>query len=142
MEMTRKRLDEYKSEKQEIKELRVKLDNLDPADYIDNDVINDYRSGYSVPQAVIGVDDKAYLRRYRYLKSEIVRLEQRCRETEQWIEEIPDSLTRRIFRMYYEDGQGQQAIALQLHMDQSNISKKINNYFKTKNNKSQLSNSV
>ena len=67
-----------------------------------------------------------------YLRSEISRLTKRCQEVEQWIEEIPDSITRRIFRMYYEDGIGQQAIAKQIHMDQSNVSKRINRYIASK----------
>lgn len=130
MEMTKKSLEAYRSEKQEIIELRHKLHNLNIEEYTGNDVIMDYRSGFPVPQSVVGTDIGAYWARKERLKSEISRLEQRCQEVEQWIEQIPDSTTRRIFRMYYEDGQGQQAIAKQLYMDQSQISRKINLYLK------------
>ncbi len=130
MKITKKRLEAYRSEKQEIIELRHKLHSLKVEDYTGNDVIMDYRSGFPVPQSVVGTDISAYWAYQDRLISEISRLEQRCQEVEQWIEQIPDSTTRRIFRMYYEDGQGQQAIARQMHLDQSNISKKMSKYLK------------
>lgn len=133
MEMTKKRLEAYKSEKQEIIELRHKLHSLKPEKYTGNDVIMDYRSGYPVPQSVVGTDIDAYWAHREYLISKISHLERHCQEVEQWIEQIPDSTTRRIFRMYYEDGQGQQAIAMQLHVDQSRVSRKINAYLKANN---------
>lgn len=125
MEMTKKRLEAYRSEKQEIQELKHKLQTLKPQDYTGNDVIMDYRSGFPVPQSVVGTDLDAYHSRKDHLISEISRLEQRCQEVEQWIDAIQDSLTRRIFRMYFEDGKKQREIAMTLHTDQSNISKKI-----------------
>ena len=128
MEMTKKRLEAYRSEKQEIQELKYKLQNLKAEDFTGNDVIMDYRSGFPVPQSVVGTDLGAYYTRKAHLTSEIFRLEQRCQETEQWIEEIPDSLTRRMFRLYFVDGKNQKDIAKQIHTDRSVISRKINNY--------------
>lgn len=130
VEMTKERLEAYRSEKQEIQELKAKLQALRSRDYIGNDVIMDYRSGYPVPQSVIGTDWAAYDSRKQHLISEFQRLQRRCQEVEQWIDAIPDSLTRRIFRMYYEDAQGQQAIAKHLHVNQSQISRKIDKYIK------------
>ncbi len=130
MEITRIRLEEYRSEKQEIEELKSKLKALSPANYTGNDVILDYRSGFPIPQAVVGTDVDAYQAHKERLRAEISRLEQRCLETEQWIQDIPDSVTRRIFRLYFEEGQGQQAIAKRLHMDRSCVSRKISNYIK------------
>ncbi|MCX4271891.1 MAG: hypothetical protein OSJ71_06480 [Acetatifactor sp.] len=130
MEITRIRLEEYRSEKQEIEELKSKLKALSPANYTGNDVILDYRSGFPIPQAVVGTDVDAYQAHKERLRAEISRLEQRCLETEQWIQDIPDSVTRRIFRLYFEEGQGQQAIAKRLHVDRSYVSKKISNYIK------------
>ena len=46
------------------------------------------------------------------------------------MEAIPDSLTRRIFRMCFIDGRKQKDVAKAVHLDQSMISKKINNYLK------------
>lgn len=128
MKMTRKRLETYRSEKQEIVELRNKLHNISMEAYIGNDVILDYRKGFPVPRSVVGTDIKGYCARKEHLESEIARLEGHCREVEQWIEDIPDSLTRRMFRMYFEEGKKQREIAKILHIDQSNVSKKIDGY--------------
>ncbi len=130
MKMTKKRLVAYRSETREIEELKSKLKALSLENYTGNDVILDYRSGFPIPQAVVGTDVDAYQARKERLRAEISRLEQRCLETEQWIQDIPDSVTRRIFRLYFEEGQGQQAIAKRLHVDRSYVSKKINNYIK------------
>lgn len=130
MEMTKKRLEAYRSETREIEELKSKLKALSLENYTENDVILDYRSGFPIPQAVVGTDVDAYQARKERLRAEISRLEQRCLETEQWIQDIPDSVTRRIFRLYFEEGQGQQAIAKRLHVDRSYVSKKISNYIK------------
>lgn len=126
--MTKKRLESYRSEKQEIQELKYKLQNLKTEDFVGNDVIFDYRSGFPAPQSVVGTDMKSYYARKNHLLSEIVRLKQRCQDVEKWIDDIPDSIHRRIFRMRYEDGKKQQEIAAILHIDQSNVSKKIENY--------------
>ena len=128
--MTKKRLVAYRSETREIEELKSKLKALSLENYTGNDVILDYRSGFPIPQAVVGTDVDAYQARKERLRAEISRLEQRCLETDQWIQDIPDSVTRRIFRLYFEEGQGQQAIAKRLHVDRSYVSKKINNYIK------------
>lgn len=128
--MSKKRLEAYRSERQEIEELKHKLRNLKADDYIGNSVIMNYSKGYPSPQAVVGVDLDAYQTRRSRLMEEIARLERRCMEVEQWIDTIPDSATRRIFRLYYEDGHGQQTIAKTMHMDQSVVSRRINNYIK------------
>lgn len=128
--MTKKRLEEYRSEKQEIEELKYRLQTLKAQDYTGVDTILDYRSGYPVPRAIVGTDIDTYWAIKNRLQSEITRLTARCQEVEQWIEEIPESTIRRIFRMHYVDGQGQQAIGKQMHIDQSNVSRKINYYLK------------
>lgn len=128
VEMTRKRLEIYRSEKQEIEELRQKLKSLSPDAYTGHDTILDYRTGFPVPYAVVGTDIQTYWVRKNSLEKEIVCLEQRCQEVEQWVEEIPDSKIRRMFRLYYIDGNNQKNVAKQLFMDRSTISKKINNY--------------
>lgn len=131
VEMTKKRLEAYRSEKQEIEELRIKLKALAIENYTGNDVILDYRSGFPIPQAVVGIDIDAYRTHRERLQAKISQLEQRCLETEQWIQDIPDSITRRIIRLYFEEGKKQREIARILHIDQSNISKKIANYLST-----------
>lgn len=137
MEMTKKRLEAYRSEKQEIEELKHKLQNIKAEDYVGNSVIMDYRSGYPVPQSIVGTDLKAYHARKESLTSNISRLEQRCREVEQWIEDIPDSLSRRIFRMHYLEGKIQDEVARAVYVSQSFISKKLSDFEKwNTNNKS------
>lgn len=49
----------------------------------------------------------------------------------EWIEAIEDSMTRRIFRMYYIDGMGQNKIAKQVHLAQSKVSEKIVKYLQS-----------
>lgn len=132
MEMTRERLEAYRSEKDEIAELQCKLDHLGEGDsMIGNDTVFDYRRGYPVPQAVVGYDyDKHCRTEERYL-NQIGKLRKNCEEVEKWIEDIPDSLTRRIFRMYYIDGVKQSKIAKRVHLAQSKVSEKISGYFKS-----------
>lgn len=129
MKMTKERLEGYRSKKDEITELRYKIDNLGEGDsMIGNDTVFDYTTGFPRPQAVVGYDYKKYERlRLRY-QNQIDALEKECGEIELWIEEIPDSLTRRIFRMYYIDGMTQQAVSKKVHLAQSKISEKISTY--------------
>lgn len=129
MEMTKERLEGYRSCKEEINELQYKLECVKDGDnMIGNDTIFDYRTGYPRPQVVVGYDyEKEARLRTRY-SSRIDKLKRECTEVEEWIEAISDSLTRRIFRMYYIDGVRQNTIAKKVHVAQSEISKKISRY--------------
>lgn len=132
MEMTRERLEAYRSEKDEIVELKYKLAHLGEGDsLIGNDTIFDYRSGYPKPQAVVGYDFEREARLRDTYQKRIAKLEHQCAEVEKWVEEIPDSLTRRIFRMYYIEGAKQKKIAKAVHLAQSKISEKISKFFKS-----------
>ncbi len=129
--MTREKLEQYRSKKEEIAELTYKLKHLGEGDtMIGNDVIMDYRSGYPVPQSVVGSDQVKYWRLRERYEKRIQQLQQECAEVEQYIEDIPDSLTRRIFRMYYIDGLSQSKIAKKVHITQSEVSKKISIFLK------------
>lgn len=133
--MTREQLESYKSKKAEIKELQYKLAHLGEGDsMIGSDTILDYRMGYPRPRAVVGTDYEKISKLYaKYLKRiEVLRTE--CHEVEIWIEDISDSLTRRIFRMYFLDGMSQKIIGSVMHMDRSNISKKIDTFLKVSHN--------
>lgn len=131
MDMKREMLESYRSKKEEIKELHDKLAHLGEGDsMVGNSIINDYKKGYPRPQAVVGRDTKREARlREMYLKR-IAKLEEECAAVETWIEEIQDSITRRIFRMYYIDGISQANISKRIHMSQSAVSKKIDQIFK------------
>lgn len=132
MEMTKERLEGYRSCKEEINELRYRIECVkNDNNMIGNDTIFDYRTGYPRPQAVVGYDyEKEARLTARYL-SRIDKLKTECTEVEEWIEAISDSLTRRIFRMYYIDGVRQSVIAQRVHLSQSKVSEKISGFLKS-----------
>ena len=131
VEMTRERLEGYRSCREEIQELQYKLDHLGDGDsMIGNDVIMDYRDGFPRPQSVVGYDYDKYERLRKAYESRIAKLQAECEEVELWIEAIQDSLTRRIFRMYYIDGMRQSHIAKKVHLSQAEVSKKISRFLK------------
>lgn len=127
--MTKELLGSYRSKKAEIAELNNALLHLGEGDTMfANDTILDYRSGYPVPQGVVGVDwDKVFRMESRY-RNRLSVLEGECQEIEDFVENIPDSLTRRIFRMYYIDGLPQREVARIVHMDKSSISRRIEKF--------------
>lgn len=129
--MEREQLERYLSQKDEIGELRYKLEHLGEGDsMVGNTVIFDYKTGFPRPKAVVGYDhDREKRLRERY-ETRLEKLQVDCEETENWIESISDSQTRRIFRMYYLDGETQRKIGEKLHMDRSRISRKIDDYLK------------
>lgn len=130
--MTKERLEGYRSCKEEINELRYRIECVKNDDnMIGNDTIFDYRTGYPRPQAVVGYDyEKEARLTARYL-SRIDKLKTECTEVEEWIEAISDSLTRRIFRMYYIYGVRQSVIAQRVHLIQSKVSEKISGFLKS-----------
>ncbi len=65
---------------------------------------------------------ESMMRNYEQLKRE-------CDETEKFIEFISDSQLRRIFRMRYIDGKSLFVIGNKVHLDKSNVSRKINLFF-------------
>lgn len=127
-------LEAYRSNRQEIMELKkIIKDRWKNEELIGNDVIMDYSKGYPMPQSVVGFDQ----RRYKYLQERdqgrVERLEKECRMAEDFIDDIPDTIERRIFRMYYLDGVTavtQSQVAKRVHMDQCTISRKINKFLK------------
>ena len=133
-QMTRERLAAYRSNKAEILELDYMLQNRWKSDpMIGNDVVFDYSRGYPMPQSVVGFDQDKYERlQDRDLKRK-ERLEKECEEVEQFVEAIRDSMTHRIFRIYFIDGWKvvtQRAVAKRVHMDRSRISRRIDDYLK------------
>lgn len=124
--MTKDQLESYKSKIAEIAELQYKLEHIN---VIEHDTILDYRKGYPIPQAVIGVNLDKYKKKEKKYTQKIETLRKECEEIEDFIEAIPDSLTRRIFRMYYIEGKSQKDISQIIHMDRSSVGKKVNRYF-------------
>lgn len=131
MEMTREQLEQYRSNIEEIKELTYKLDHLGEGDsLIGNDVVFDYRSGYPKPQSVVGYDYELEARRRDMYSKRIMKLKEECVDTETWVDSIPNSLIRRIFRMSFIDGMSQRNVARKMHLSQSSVSKKIDAFLK------------
>lgn len=129
--MEREQLERYRSQKEEIRELRYKLEHLGEGDsLVGNTIIFDYKTGFPKPKAVIGYDhDKEQRLRERY-ETQMRKMEKDCEETERWVESIPESQTRRIFRMRFIEGDTQQKIGEKLHMDRSTVSKRIEAFLK------------
>ena len=132
--MTKERLTAYRSNKAEILELDYVLKNRWKSDMmIGNDVIFDYSKGYPMPQSVTGFDQKKYERlQDRDLKRKKC-LEEECKEIEDFVEGIQDSMTRRIFRIYYIDGRRNvtlKEVGKKVHIDRSGVGKKIDKYLK------------
>ena len=133
--MTREQLESYRSMKEEIAELKYKLEHLADGDsLVGNDVIMDYRSGYPVPQSVVGYDYEKHHRLKERYQKRITSLQKETGEVEKFVEEIPDSLTRRIFRMYYIERMTQKKIAEAIHIERSSVSKKIEAFLKVSHN--------
>lgn len=132
--MTKERLEAYRSKKDEILELEYALNNRWKSDLmIGNDVVFDYSKGYPMPQSVVGFDQRKYerLQTRDWKRKEV--LEKECEEIEKYVDDIQDSMTRRIFRIYYIDGRksvSQQVVAKIVHMDRSRVSRKIDDYMK------------
>ena len=129
--MDKEQLERYRSQKEEIQELRYKLEHLGEGDsLVGNSTIFDYSTGFPRPQAVVGHDHEREQRLRERYETRLEKLQVDCEETEQWIETSSDSQTRRIFRMYYLEGETQQKIGKRLHLDQSSVSRKIENFLK------------
>ncbi len=129
--MTKELLESYQSKKQEITELQSMILRLEKGDaMIGNDIILDYRKGYPRPRAVVGRDRKKIERLKSRYCARISVLEEECQEVEDFIENIPDSLTRRIFRKSFIEGRTQEKVSRDVHLSQSSVSKKINDFMK------------
>lgn len=136
--MTKERLESYRSNKMEILELDYVLGNRWRSDtMIGNDVILDYSKGYPMPQSVTGFDYEKYSRLQDRDLRRKNKLEAECKEIEDFVSGITDSVTRRIFRIYYIDGRKnvtQRDVAKKIHLDRSSISKKVDAYLKVSHN--------
>lgn len=134
MEVTKKMLESYRSNRQEIKELEYILKNRWKSDtMISVDTILNYRKGYPVPEGVAGFDQERYERLQNRDMRRKERLEHECKAVEDFVENIRDSVTRRIFQIYFINGEvkpSQSKVAKRLHLDRSRISRKIDDYLK------------
>lgn len=131
MEITKEALQSYRSKRDEILELDWWLNNRWRSEtMIGNDVIFDYSKGYPMPQSVVGFDQQKYERAQERDLRKKQGLEQECAEIEDFIEDISDSITRRIFRMSFIDGRKQKDVAKAVHLDRSRVSRRVDDYLK------------
>ena len=131
MDITKEALQSYRSKKDEIVELDWWLNNRWRSEtMIGNDVIFDYSKGYPMPQSVVGFDQEKYERAQDRDLQKKQELEEECAEIEEFIADIPDSITRRIFRMSFIDKRKQKDVAKAVHLDQSRVSRRIDDYLK------------
>lgn len=131
MDITKELLQGYRSKKDEIQELDYILKNRwRDEGLIGNDVIFDYSKGYPMPQSVVGFDQAKYERLQNRDLRRKEQLEQECEEIETFVENIDESLTRRIFRMCFIDGRKQKDVAKAVHLDQSRVSRRVDDYLK------------
>lgn len=108
MEMTRRRLDGYRKTMDNIRALKVEIEEWDTTDKgIGHTVILDYQTGSPRPQAVIGFDWDKYKRK----KQELSRLQKEADDIKHWIEGIEDGQTRWVFQMRYIQGMSWARIA-------------------------------
>lgn len=111
MKITKKMLDNYQKYKREVPLLRAELNNMKTTDAgYGSSTVFDYRSGYPKPQSVVGFDRERYIRRQKALSER----ETAIQTVEKWIEEIPDTETRVVFRMRYIEGKKWEKIAKKL----------------------------
>lgn len=137
--MTRERLEAYRSNRDEIKELRYKLKHLGEGDsLIGNDVVFDYKKGYPSPQAVVGYDYELEAKRRSRYEKKISELEAEQDSIEEWVFAIQEGKMRRIFQMYFLEGLTQEKVARKMSMERSGVSKKIDAFLKV-SHKSQKS---
>jgi hypothetical protein len=129
--MTRERLEAYRSNREEIKELKYKLDHMGEGDsLVGNDVIFDYKKGYPRAQAIVGYDYELGAKRRKRYKTQLAKLEAEQDGIEEWIFGIRDSRTRRIFQMYFLEGLTQEKVGRKMNMDRSVVSRKIEGFLK------------
>lgn len=129
--MTLESLKSYKSKKEEIAELAHKLEHLREGDsLVGNSTIFDYRTGYPRAQIVVGTDRERFYRLNSQWRQRKEQLEDECSQVEDFIEGIPDSVTRRIFRQRFIEGKTQEQISESIHISQSSICKKISGFLK------------
>lgn len=129
--MTKERLKQYRPMKIEIQEIKYKLEHLGEGDtMVGNSVIMDYRKGYPQPQSVVGVDLEKINRTKQRYEKRLEKLERECEEIESLIDAIDDSRIRYIFELRFIEGKTQKEIGKKLYLEQSAVSKIIDNFLK------------
>lgn len=120
--MTERELSQYKAIKSEIADLKRRIEETKRLDKTFQIAGTDPAEAAQRQEKVLDL-----LRQRETQKDELVEMQ---REMEDYINKIPDSLTRVIFRMYFFDGLNQLEIGRKTGYDQGTVSRKIKSYFK------------
>lgn len=132
--MTKERLESYRSNLNEIKQLEYTLNNRWKSEkMIGVDTILDYSKGYPIPQMISGFDRERYERQQNRDLRRKAYLEKECKEIEEFVDSITINPERTIFRLYFIDGNEkptQEEVARKVHIDRSRVSRKIDIYLK------------
>lgn len=140
MAITKSVMKQYMDLQQEIADLNEDIGNVEQAleDILALGTVKDsVRGGMGGVERfhVEGFPVREYDRKIKSLRTKQLRLKTRenelidlCEEIEHYIDCIPDSRDRKVFRRYFLKGQTQQQIAREMYIDQSRISRIITKY--------------
>ncbi len=124
--MTLEQLKSYRHEIAEIRELTERLDRpLGSEEFFGSSVIKDYKTGYPRAQTVSGYDLTAETEARMRWRKKLAILKKRTADVEVYIDSIRDSRTRRVFRLYFEDGKTENQVGRIMHIDRSLVSRII-----------------
>lgn len=132
--MTRKEMEQLKRIPDEINAIEQSLKNP-RMEYV-NVYYKDYRTGKGIPKSrsEYDYDHQEWNRLKKKLKRRIKTLSRLVISAEAFIDSIEDPEIRTILRLYYINGETQEAIGSKLHYDRSTISKKIDKFWDEQSN--------
>lgn len=94
--MTKEKLERYLTTVRSIAILKEEINEMETTDAgIASDIVLDYRSGMGIPTQIEGFQWPLYNRR----KTELARLEAEAEEVREFVEAIPDHVTRKVFQL-------------------------------------------
>ena len=94
--MTKEKLERYLTTVRSIAILKEEINEMETTDAgIASDIVLDYRSGMGIPTRIEGFQWPLYNRR----KAELARLEAEAEEVREFVEAIPDHITRKVFKL-------------------------------------------
>lgn len=138
--MTEQELRQYKAVKNEILDLNRRIEETKQTETVSLGTVRGSSSHFPyIPQTfkVVGIEPEDMVQKQKEVskllkqreakRDELLKIQ---KEIEDYINGIPDSITRMIFRMYFLDGLNQIEIGRKAGYDQGTVSRKIKNYLK------------
>ena len=109
--MTKEKLERYQMTIRSIAILKEEINEMETMDAgIASDIVLDYRSGMGIPTRIEGFQWPLYNRR----KAELARLLAEEKEVREFVEAIPDHVTRQVFKLRVYRGMEWRQIAKQI----------------------------